>query len=286
MDLGALVGAVREGSIPLRAVAVTFDDGYADNLYEAKPLLERYGIAATVFITTGYVGYEREFWWDELDRLLLQPGMLSERLCLRMNGRTCQWELGEWINYREDVHLRYRRWHVLGTDDPTPRHRLYRVLSELLRPLPEGEREKILGELTAWAGAEPMGRLTHRALSTEEVVRLAEGGLVEVGAHSVTHSVLSKLPPAKQRAEIQGSKNQLEEILGRSVTSFAYPYGSPSDYTSDTIALVREAGFACACSNFAGVVRRGTDGFQLPRLLVRDWDGDEFARRLEGWLGG
>jgi peptidoglycan/xylan/chitin deacetylase (PgdA/CDA1 family) len=118
------------------------------------------------------------------------------------------------------------------------------------------------------------------------VVRLARGELIEVGAHTVTHSVLSALPAAAQRDEIQRSKAHLEEILGHAVSNFAYPYGTRSDYTAGTVAVVQEAGFASACSNFAGVVRHGTDRFQLPRVLVRNWTGDEFARQLKEWFRG
>ena len=71
-----------------RPVAITFDDGYADNLQNAKPLLERYDIPATVFVTTGYIGSEREFWWDELERLLLQPGTVPEKHHLSVNCST------------------------------------------------------------------------------------------------------------------------------------------------------------------------------------------------------
>ena len=286
MRLQQLVQALRDGNLPHRAVVVTFDDGYDDNLHNAKRLLERHDIPATVFVTSGYVGHEREFWWDELDRLLLQPGTLPERLRLSVNGSTWQWDLGQAARYSEDACGRHRCWNVLEKDDPGQRQRLYRSLCQLLRPLAEGERRKALDELLAWSGAEPIGRLTHRPLSRDEVFYLTDGGIVEVGAHAVTHPVLSALPAAVQRSEIQRSKARLEEILGHPVTSFAYPYGERSDYTMETVAAVQEAGFVCACSGFADVVWRRTDLWQLPRFIVRDWDGEEFARRLEGWFRG
>src|SRR5262249_11986659 len=84
MRLEELVDELEDGNIPNRGVVVTFDDGYADNLYQAKPLLERYEIPATVFVTAGQVGSRREFWWDELDRLLLQAGTLPSRVLMRL----------------------------------------------------------------------------------------------------------------------------------------------------------------------------------------------------------
>jgi peptidoglycan/xylan/chitin deacetylase (PgdA/CDA1 family) len=116
------------------------------------------------------------------------------------------------------------------------------------------------------------------------VLALVEGELVEAGAHTVTHPALSALQTASQRDEILGSKQSLQEIIGRSVTSFAYPYGRRIDYDAITVELVRQAGFACSCSNFSGAVARTTDHLQLPRFQVQDWDGDEFARRLSWWF--
>src|SRR5215216_7794219 len=88
-----LAASLERGKLPNRAVVVTFDDGYADNLLSAKPLLEKYDVPATVFIATGYVGNEREFWWDELERVCLQPGKLPGMLRLNVNGKAYEWNL-------------------------------------------------------------------------------------------------------------------------------------------------------------------------------------------------
>jgi peptidoglycan/xylan/chitin deacetylase (PgdA/CDA1 family) len=281
--LEQLSQALLERDLPDRSVVVTFDDGYADNLYNAKPLLERYGIPATVFLITGYIGHEREFWWDELERLLLQPGTLPERLSLIVGGATYRWELDEAAHYSEEDSQRHRRWRA-GKEAPTLRHHLYRSLRELLKPLTEGERQRVVQELRGWAGAEEAVRPSNRPLSLEEVVALAQGDLIEVGAHTVTHPALRKLPAAAQRDEILGSKTRLKEILDRPVASFSYPYGGRPDYTAESVSIVREAGFSCACSNFVGVVKRSTDAFQLPRVRGLDLNGERFAKRLSRWL--
>jgi len=283
MPLQELVRALRQGKVPRRAVAVTFDDGYADNLHYAKPLLARHEVPATAFVTAGQVGRDREFWWDELDRLLLQPGTLPPRLTLRANGSVYEWPLGEASTYSEEEYRRDRHWHVECRDDPGPRQRVFRALFDLLYLSPSAERWTILDELTAWAGARPVARASHRALTSEEAVRLAEGDLVEIGAHTVTHPVLARLSVVEQRREIGQSKARLEAMLGHEVVSFAYPHGSS---TPETAASVGEAGFACACSSHPDAVFRGVDRFQLPRLGVRDWDADTFARWLRWWLGG
>jgi peptidoglycan/xylan/chitin deacetylase (PgdA/CDA1 family) len=285
MELREMVRALRDNKLPRRAVVLTFDDGYADNLLNGKPLLERHDVPSTFFVTTGYLGHDREFWWDELERLFLQPGTLPQQLCLAINGRPHQWNLGEGAHYSADAYRRNCTWNVEKQENPTPRQHVYRSLCSLLCALPDREQRTVLDALMAWAGTEPVWRPTHRTLTPDEVCHLAKDGHVEVGSHTVTHPILSSLLPAEQREEAQGSKTCLEEILGRPVTSFAYPYGTRSDYTAETVDIVREAGYDRACSNFDGLVRQGTDPWQLPRFLVRDWDGEEFTSRLTAWLG-
>ena len=245
-----------------RSVVLTFDDGYADVLCQAKPLLEAAEVPATVFVTSGKVGEGREFWWDELERLVLLPNSLPPTLELNVAGQAHAWAVG----------------------NSGKRRALYDELHGLLRPLDDTERQQALAWLAAWAGVERVGRPEYRALTGEELCTLSEGGLVEVGAHTVTHLVLSALSLTAQRVEIAESKRQLEAILGQPVTSFSYPYGGKDDYNAETLESVRAAGFDCACSNFPGLITWETDPFQIPRHLVRDWDGDEFARRLAGWF--
>ena len=83
ISLPDLLAALRGGGVPRRSVAVTFDDGYRDNLTVAKPLLERYGVPGTVFVVSGYVGSKRDFWWDELDRLCRDPAAVAAGLDCR-----------------------------------------------------------------------------------------------------------------------------------------------------------------------------------------------------------
>jgi len=276
--------ALQHGDWGHRIILITFDDGYADNLYNARPLLERYDIPATVFVTTGYLGSKKEFWYDNLERIFLHSGPLPEVLQLNVNGFRMECDLGIRAAAIEDACNNLEPWQFSHNDIPAVRHTLYRTLCEMLRALPDAERQEVLNNLAAWAGMDMVNRPTHRTLSSEELIRLADGGLIDIGSHTVSHPVLSLLPLELQTEEITRSKVRIEEILGRPVDGFAYPFGGRSDYTEQTVAVVRDAGFHWACSNIAGMVRRDTDSWQLPRFLVRDCDGESFGRALKGWM--
>lgn len=286
VGLRELSQVYKEGNLPERAVVVTFDDGYFDNLANAKPLLEQYNIPATVFVTTGYVGRRRECWWDELERLLLQPGTLPDTLNLTISGKRHHWNLGDAVSYSEEAYQSYRTWNVRQKVVSGSRQDLYNALHPFIRRMSDEEQREALDTLLGWAEVKPILRSTHRMLSTDEVLCMAKGTLIDIGAHTITHPVLSALSPPAQQAEIQGSKAYLEEILERPVTSFAYPYGLHSDYSAQTISVVKQSGFSCASSSYEDNVWQGSDRFQLPRRIVFDWDGEQFGRKLIQWLGG
>ena len=269
-----------------RTVAITFDDGYADNLVNAKPVLTQFHLPATVFVTTGNLDHSQEFWWDELERIFLHPSTLPPRLCLQIGGRVLEYDLADAARYTERDAERHRTWNVVGRDNPTIRHKIYRDICALLRPSTVSERAIAMQTLRDSSGAQASARETYRCLTSDELKGLGSGPLIEVGAHSVSHSVLASLPVSEQRTEILESREQLARILGEAPHSFAYPYGTKSDYTVHTAALVREAGFSTACANVPGVVTQGEDVYQLPRFVVRDWGKELFARQMEDWFKG
>jgi len=280
LSLSDLTSGIEKGKLPRRPLVVTLDDGYADNLYNAKPILERHDIPATVFVVTAGIGSTHEFWWADLERVLLHPGELPDDLQLRLNGETYYWKLENSASYSPlsfGRHSHWRIWHP----DPTPRHALYRELRLLLQPLQGSEQRKMLQEIRTWARVEATARPTHRTLTPSELATLAQGDLIDIGGHTVSHPDLPTLARSGQRAEIEQSKAHLEELLGRRVTAFAFPYGSSSP---ETIELVRSSDYQSGCLYYAGVVDGSTDPYQLPRFMVEDWDGDEFARRLSSWF--
>ena len=280
LRLDQLVQNLQKGKIPGMSVVITFDDGYADNLHTAKPLLEQFGIPATFFLSTGCIKQHREFWWDELDRLILQPVMLPDALQLTIQGKKHAWHLDGDISYNENIMQKNASWRA-WEEAPTRRHNIYYSLWQLLKPLEDNERQSVLDTLQAWAGAVPHVRSTHRPLRPEEISVLSKGGLVEIGAHSVNHVALSSHSLSQQHIEINQSKKYLENILGNHITSFSYPYG---DYSGETIELVKKSGYSCACTTSPSAITTHTDPFHLPRLGVLDWDGQRFENQLLQWF--
>jgi len=278
LSLAELAKRLRDGKVPDRAVVITFDDGYADNLWNARPILERFGVPATVFVTTGLVGTNREFYWDELERLILgeteikgHGETVKRRNGEREKGRSGY--TGDWELVLE-IRGRGRRWKLATNEE---RLRAYYEIHDLLTPLSPEQREAVLQQLRLWFGVSENGRPEYRLMTVEELATISRDGLVEIGAHTVNHPDLTTIPPEQQRWEIETSKRQLEEWLGRPIRWFAYPYGNGDAVTRR---LVQEAGFEAACAMNWGLVGNRTDPFWLPRIFVENWDGDELVKRL------
>jgi peptidoglycan/xylan/chitin deacetylase (PgdA/CDA1 family) len=280
VSLRDLARAKSDGDLPERPVCITFDDGYADNLLAAKPALEAAGVPGTVFVTPGYLDVPENLWWDELAKLVLDPTTRQKHISLNLKGYHTTYtfppEAGD--SNTPDPHSKWRAWEAA----PGPRQAAYLAIYQLLVNLSEDERDGALDQLRI--GSIPYAdRKQHRCLTETELRELSSGHLVEIGAHTLTHPVLSSLPLDQQQEEIGGSKRRLEALTGKSITSFAYPYGKKFHYTRDTVKTVRANGFECACSNFGGLVTRTSNRFVLPRFQPMDWNAEEFERVIEAW---
>ena len=246
---------------PRPAVAITFDDGYADNVLEALPIIEEVGVPATFFVCTGSIGTTREFWWHELERLLWEGRNLPSAFTLSDNrfGRT-------WL-----------------TDSKVERQEFYNGIIRLMNDIDADLRNNWLDQIRQWSHAEISNDDTHRIMSVDELRLLAASKWVTIGAHTVTHTRLSSLPPNAQRKEIMESKEQIATWLDREIMTFSYPFGRRCDYTKKTVQLCRAAGFTKSAANFPGQAHSWTDSYQIPRHLVRNWPVQEFAARLRGF---
>jgi peptidoglycan/xylan/chitin deacetylase (PgdA/CDA1 family) len=284
MPLGALADQLRARHVPDRAVAVTFDDGYADNLLNAAPVLVRHGIPATMYLNSGCVDRPGEFWWDELEQILLLPGTLPRTIDVALpDGSRRTFDLGEWNTYTEEQADADADWTAIEPAT-NPRQRAYAELSASIKPLSETARTGVLRRLHEVAGTSPRPRDENRGLSAEELRALDALPGISVGAHTRSHQLLAASGVDEQRSEILEDRDALVTLCGHAIDSFSYPYGALGDYTDETVAIVRGAGFTHACANHPAVVKPWTDPFRIPRNVVFDWDATTFAAKLKGWF--
>jgi len=255
MTMGELVAHVgKYGEAPPYTAVVTVDDGHRDFLDLAVPLLQQYGVKATLFATTRFIEGDFWLWPDRLEYALFQS---SERV-LDLGG---------------DLH-----WPL--EDDPSRWH-AWDAIVQRCTQLPDDEKESLLEHTIRAlkvslpeAPTEP-----YRAISVDELRQLTVKG-IEIGAHTQTHPILSRLPEAALDTEIAGSKSRLEDWLQSEVISFCYPNGARGDYNDTVKQRVQAAGFTSAV---AAYFRHDVlaDLFEIKRLSAGD-DMDQFRRNVYG----
>ncbi|MEW6293388.1 MAG: polysaccharide deacetylase family protein [Pseudomonadota bacterium] len=250
---------LRQGRLPRRACCITFDDGYADNLTVALPILEKYRLPATVFIATGYLDGGRMFNDAVIDAIAMTS---YTRLDLTEVG------LGE----HSIASLEERRAAVAA-------------ILEQLKYRPPGQRRHDVARLHELADCAPLP--CDIMLTSEQVRELSRRG-VDIGGHTINHPILASVEDDVARQEIAGGKQRLEAITGKPVSTFAYPNGRPHrDYAVRHVDMVRELGFELAVSTAHGVGNPGSDSLQLPRFTP--WGATNVKRSAQmmrnAWKG-
>lgn len=252
----------RTGRLPAKAVAVTFDDAYACVAQIAAPMLNQARIAATIFIPAGLIGQGREFWWDELQRIVLETAadellLDGERVTLGAR-RAEDWE---WRPYAAPT---------------TKRQQAFDALWSRLRTKAPAELVQAMAGLRMLGGVEKEPRSSHRTMTRGEI-KATQSRTVEFGSHALTHPSLPSLPPSEKRGEILGSVERCAALTGRKPETLAYPYG---DYDVESEALAAEAGFECAVTTDDTFVSSNSRLFALPRIQVGSWTPDHLTRVL------
>ena len=248
LPLGEAIHRLQDGSLPARAACITFDDGYADNAQVALPLLQRHGLHATFFIATGYLD-GGQMWNDTvIDAVRQAPAPVLD---LRALGLDC-----------------------LPVANLAQRQAAIATVLGQLKYLPFDRRQQLAMQIRRQAGATAGAPAM---LSTAQLRQLQAAGM-ELGAHTLSHPILSTLPDHAARLDIANGKHRLEALIQAPVTVFAYPNGKAGrDYGASHVAMVRSLGFTAAVATDWGVARPGAglDLLQLPRFTP--WDRGRLA---------
>ena len=251
IPLHEAVQKLRQEKLLPRTACITFDDGYADNAKVALPILQKYGISATFFVSTGYLDGGR-MWNDTIIELLRQaPGPMLD---LSKMG------LG-----RFEISSMSQREQAVNT------------LINKLKYLPLKSRQLKVEEMCTYIPAE----LPNDLMMTSEQVKILHDAGMEIGGHTVNHPILARAESSAARSEIADGKEVLESIIRSPVRAFAYPNGKPGqDYLSDHVRMVKDLGFEAAVSTSHGAARNSSDIYQLPRFGPWDQDQIRFTLRM------
>lgn len=227
-------------SIDDKTIVLTFDDGYCDFYYKVVPLLEKYRVPATVFITTGNIDTDHEFWGDELERIVFYNQERGKDILV--NGKS------------------------FGFKTPYELKASYFALRQMLKDMKCDDRMALIHDLIQRCGVDGLqSRDDYRSMTSKEIRECSKSPFVTIGAHSVTHCCLSRESIQVQKKEMKNSKEQLEDIIGKPVEFFAYPYGEEKDFTNETIRIAKEIGFKKVFAAYRGLVNSKDEYGRIPR---------------------
>lgn len=225
---------LRQGALPSRALCITFDDGYVDNLTVAAPILKKLNLPATFFISTGF--WSGQVMWNdaviEAIRAARAPRLACAQGCFEIDG-----------------------W--------GKKTRAIEALIGAIKYLPGPARDAAVDEIVRAARVPPARDLMMR----EHQVRALFAAGMSIGAHTVNHPILARVPQEVAASEVSDSRAMLENLLQTRIALFAYPNGKPGqDYGAAHVAMVRAQGFDAALTTERGAAHAHSDPFQLPRF--------------------
>lgn len=253
--------AHQRNALPAGAVAITFDDGYACNALIAAPILKEMDLPATVFVSAEPIERGGEFWWDELQRIVMD----FPRDRLNLDGEKI--ELG--VQGPDDSN-----WSP-GSQPRTARQRAFMAIWLQLQRATAEDRDAWMGELRQQAGQSGPVDSLKRPMTAAEA--RSASSILDIGSHALTHSSLPSLSSSAKMREIQESRSRVEALAGAPPTSFAYPFG---DADSECERLVEEAAFRCACVTDERAVTANSRLYALPRKGVGNFGPEGLARLL------
>ncbi|MBJ6118259.1 polysaccharide deacetylase family protein [Pontibacter sp. BT310] len=280
IKLQELIDGLKAKKLMNNSIALTFDDGYADNYENAKQLLEMYQLPCTFFISSGLINKDEEFWWDELASIIFKSKVLPVTISITINHTFINMHLKDEVALDERQIAINASWKACTDPPPTLRCELYLKLWEALKPLPYTEQRKELSKIRAWANHTLPRAPKNKCMSAIQLQDLARNELFDIGAHTVTHPSLKCYNYKIQQSELRDNKEFLNRLTGRPINLLTYPYGN---YNTETIKATEEAGFDAAFTTEEIPVRHHSQLYSLGRFQVLNLPRPGFERAIHYW---
>jgi len=249
----------KDNSIPPRALIVTFDDGYRDNHEVAWPILKEYGITATMFVTAGFIGKKRMFWWDKIAHIVKTTEKKDARIEIPHSAPV---ELGAFAD----------------------RQSAARLIIRTVKNLPDGEKENFIGRLASDMGVALNEDEHTLTMSWDQVRELSANG-IEIGGHSVNHPIFSNTGDQRLREEVSGAKRIIEEQIGREVLTFGSPgrgiltAEEKPKFERRLRGVISESGYAFCTMYMWGLgYEKGFQPYGVPRISIESHDSARLFR--------
>jgi len=275
IPLADLVEQLHEKKLRKNAVCITFDDGYADNYYQAFPILKKYNCPATFFIAGSYVNSKMLFWWDELEEIFLGSQNLPAELSLTING-TVHSFLNKQITLTEAEMRLHQNWQWPDTA-PTTRCELYLEIWEKLLPLRIDLIQPVLQDLRVWAGGTKSPDFYKIPMTTKHLQEIDSNALFSLGNHTYSHAALPFHSELHQGEEMMQCYDYLSSNYKHAVNYLAYPYGR---FNNDTLNAASKNNVKAAFTTNGKVVLDSDDISQLGRVQVNNWNADQLKSKL------
>lgn len=242
---------VKNGSNSLNnTVVITFDDAYEDNYLYAFPVLRKYGLPATIFVSTGFIGNKGVFWWERLGDML--ETTQKKMVVFSFKNKNYCFKLG--ANKRT----------------------VFFSIMQLFKESSCADQKNLI-KLLQEAFDVPDIQKNSRCLSWKQMQEMSEYNIT-FGSHTHSHCALSSVSHVQLAEEIRKSKELIESNLKKRVTLFAYPFGEKDDFNEETIAYISQAGYSCALTMMQGPFYPKDNLFMLRRVGVGGNDGNSIFR--------
>lgn len=219
------------------------------------------------------IGRRREFWWDAVQRAVLESGPLPDSLVLDLGQTTHTLTLTE----QERTAATDDGWRADGTTPGTPRQQLFATLWGLIVTLAPEEQDAAVDQLLSWAGQPITAPPDRLPMGPEQLNSFAAHPLITIGSHTLDHRSLPDLSAEQQRHQVVAGHRRVTELTGCVPDRFSYPFGR---FTEAARTVLPELGVRLACTSVPTPATMGDDRLALPRLHATAMDGDRFARWL------